>query len=164
MACKRGKNGIGIEARFWSKVRPRRNGCIEWLGSKDGCGYGHFRIDNNLIHRAHRVSWNLVNGEIPDGLCVCHKCDNPAYVNPEHLFLGTHTDNMIDKESKGRGNQLTGIEHHRTHLTEQDIIIMRQLHKSGNSHVTTSKLYNITPANASHIVHGRRWGHIKEGL
>ncbi len=75
--------------------------CVEWTGKVDRMGYGkrQFRRKSWL---AHRVAWVEARGEIPDGMCVCHTCDNPTCINPEHLWLGTRTDNNADKIAKGR--------------------------------------------------------------
>jgi hypothetical protein len=91
---------------FWSKVRKRRNGCWEWTAFKNKSGYGSFSFRGGMI-RTHRASWILTNGEIPKGegfhgTCVLHKCDNPSCVNPEHLFLGTQSENIQDRNIKGR--------------------------------------------------------------
>src|SRR5690349_3504200 len=86
--------------RFWSIVDKSKD-CWEWKNSLNQSGYGVF-YQNSVGYFAHRVSYFLMNGEIPIGLLVCHKCDNPKCVNPEHLFLGTSKDNMLDKVLKGR--------------------------------------------------------------
>ena len=93
------------EYRFWSKVE-KTSTCWFWTGSVRGNGYGSFLLDGVYVS-THRYSWELANKRrIPKGLCVCHSCDVPGCVNPEHLFLGTHADNMLDRKRKGRGTQL----------------------------------------------------------
>lgn len=97
--------------RFWSYVN-RTAGCWEWTGScsregrngsRRGAGYGNFMVTWKSIVSAHRYSWELANGPVPPGMFVCHRCDNPACVRPEHLFLGTAKDNTQDMLTKGRG-------------------------------------------------------------
>lgn len=91
-----------LETRFWSKVKPAGpDECWEWTGARDGSGYGNAWYRGNATG-AHRVSWILAHGGIPEGMCVLHRCDNPPCVNPAHLFLGTHRDNARDREAKGR--------------------------------------------------------------
>ena len=106
------------------------NDCIEWNKSKDRNGYGHrsFRGKNML---AHRVSWILAYGEIPNGLNVLHRCDNPSCVNPSHLFLGTQKDNIKDCQQKGRisrESRNVGRTHGMSKLSEQTVIRIKMLH------------------------------------
>ena len=96
-----------VAERFWEKVdKNTPSGCWEWRSSTKGNGYGSFFThtppEGRKCHGAHRFSWQLTNGPIPDGLCVLHKCDNRICVNPEHLFLGDYKDNMRDCATKGR--------------------------------------------------------------
>lgn len=104
------------------------NNCWEWTGSLWSNGYGRLRYDNKH-QRAHRVSYLLHKGLIPDGLLVCHTCDNPKCINPKHLFLGTNKDNMDDADKKGRYHQkfIPGGIPASTKLTKDDVGIIRQL-------------------------------------
>lgn len=104
------------EELFWQKVDKKSDDeCWEWLASKNNKGYGQFRNNKNTM--AHRYSWELHNGEIPKiddypyTMSVCHSCDNPGCVNPNHLFLGTAKDNAIDRDLKGRHRCGKGINH-----------------------------------------------------
>lgn len=97
---------LTLEDRFWSKVAiiDDETSCWEWQASRFSTDYGQFQRGGRP-HLAHRIAWVLKNGEIPDGLCVCHQCDNPLCVRPEHLWLGTHQDNSNDCVAKDRQAQ-----------------------------------------------------------
>lgn len=109
--CKRGD----LRSRFMAKVRPGESGCWEWTANKTRTGYGMFSVDGKG-RKASRVSWEFSFGEIPTGLHVLHSCDNRACVNPAHLRLGTHQDNMNDKCFKNRqsrtGNRIFAAKTH----------------------------------------------------
>jgi hypothetical protein len=78
--------------------------CLEWMACRDRDGYGQFRIAGKQ-YKAHRAAWLLANGQVPEGLCVLHRCDNPGCVRLDHLFLGTSADNIADRDAKGRQSQ-----------------------------------------------------------
>jgi hypothetical protein len=95
----------GARMRFWTKVKKTRK-CWLWTGCTSDFGHGTIRVQGRL-YRAHRVSWEIANGDISEGLCVLHRCDVPACVRPEHLFLGTKADNTADMMQKNRGRYVT---------------------------------------------------------
>jgi hypothetical protein len=110
---KRGPQARPLVERFWEQVdkRPTENGCWIWNGTLNPNGYGQIFVGplQGKAKTAHRVSWEIAHGPIPPGrgyhgTCVLHRCDNPACVNPDHLFLGSHFDNMADMKLKGRAN------------------------------------------------------------
>ena len=108
MEMSKGPKPCSIVERFWSTVVVRKN-CWEWSGYSNGNGYGILSVNSrsegiryNIY--AHRLSWEIYKGHIPEGMWVLHKCDNPACTNPKHLFLGTNKDNMEDCSRKGRQN------------------------------------------------------------
>ena len=110
---------------FYSISEPN-SGCLLWAGYADTLGYGKLKVKNRMLF-AHRVAWEQVNGPIPAGMIICHKCDVPSCINPAHLFLGTHSDNAADRVRKGRQSnaRLRGALNGRARLTIKEVTAIR---------------------------------------
>lgn len=148
-----------LEEKFWDRVNIKsEDECWEWKGAKSHNGYGLFSIRHATVIRANRMSWIIKNGFIPNGMFVCHKCDNPPCVNPSHLFLGTHSDNMQDMISKGRRGDLTGENHGRHKLTRNQVEEIRNLYSTGKySQEKIASMYGVTQGCISAAVRRYRW-------
>lgn len=136
-----------------------------WTASIDKCGYGRVTAGprQRKILNAHRVAWELVYGPIPARRHVLHKCDNPRCVRPEHLFLGTHQDNMDDmvtkKRSRPKPNQ-RGSQNDSARVTEQEVALIRKLYAQGVFQVEIGARFGIAQTTVSKIVRRATWGHI----
>jgi hypothetical protein len=137
--------------RFWDSSIPRQSGCWEWIGLKGPTGYGTAHL-TGIPQRAHRVSWELTYGAIPNGMLVCHTCDNRSCVNPVHLFLGTHDDNMRDKTMKGR------LSMHRAKIPEADVPALRAAVASGElTRKAIAVKYGVCMSTVSAMTTGRTY-------
>lgn len=116
------------EERFWARVE-KSTGCWLWTGAQQYYGYGELSVGKNRHVRAHRYSYQLAYGPIPKGLVVCHRCDNPPCVRPDHLFLGTHRQNVLDKLGKRR--HTWGDGHPNTRLSEAQVAEIRRRYAEG---------------------------------
>lgn len=149
--------------RFWSRVSKQKSGCWVWIGATNGPGYGKF-YDGTKVEMAHRFSFILAHGSIDPGQFICHRCDNPPCVNPEHLFVGSQSDNLRDAYSKGRmaicklnasgrGNQIK--------LTIYDVREIRLRHRRGETQTSIAEDFEINQTMVSAIVRNKSWASVK---
>ncbi len=134
--------------------------CWEWQAGMFKSGYGAIRLGppDNKVAYAHRVSYELHVGGIPDGLCVLHRCDNPSCVNPGHLFLGTRQENMEDKVRKGRQNRGSSVGTSKLH--EGDVREIRLLGSRGLKQEEIAERFGVTASRVSDVLSGRAWKHV----
>jgi hypothetical protein len=155
-----------IHDRFMDKVSPEPNsGCWLWDAFTREDGYGQFRF-NGRTQSAHRVAWQLYNGPLSrgasgSGVCVLHRCDNPACVNPEHLFIGSNADNVQDMVNKGRNQRCRGADASRSKLIDADVIAIRHFVKSGVPQNKIAIMFNVDNSTISDIKRRKSWSHLK---
>ena len=151
-----------LAARFWEKVEQRGpNECWLWKGCTNGVGYGMILKGKTKV-LAHRVSWELSHGgTIPDGMIVMHEvCDNPSCVNPKHLTLGTHRQNMEDRSRKKRDNHVDNFG--KLNAASVKAIVSRYL--AGETQTKIASAYDISGPTVSQIIRGKIWAHVTKEL
>lgn len=157
-----------MAARFWSKVE-KTDGCWIWKAARNrSTGYGAFCVVKPYIRGAHRVSYQMVYGPVPPGTVICHHCDNPACVRPDHLFAGTHADNVRDKVAKGRqarGERLNkasqvGGRNHAAKLTDAQVIEIRERVANGERPTDVAREFGIRYRTLWTITARKRWTHL----
>lgn len=142
---------------FWARVL-KGDDCWQWMGWRNAKGYGMFHRHGPPPHKtlyAHRLSWELANGPVPSGLCVCHRCDNPPCVRPDHLFLGTRTENHADMVAKGR--HVRGEGSPSAKLTIKQVRAIRRLLDTGLSHRRLAAMFGVSQPAITHISTGKTW-------
>ncbi len=155
-ACQRGRD----TSRFWSKVKKTET-CWLWTGRLCGRGYPIFDVyvKRSRHVRGHRFAWALSNGSSAGNLFVCHHCDNPACVRPDHLFLGTNDDNQADSVGKGRHVHGIRVKNHR--LSNEKVVEIRRLAALGWKKSEIAKVYGVQRTTIRDAVNGRSWQHVK---
>lgn len=147
-----------LAERFWEKVERHPSGCWLWTGALCGKGYGAIRADRaRRSLRTHRASYEMANGPIPDGLHVLHRCDNPRCVNPAHLFLGTHQENMDDRARKGRKAKTSGVANGRSKITDETV---RKIRAATGFQAAIGAQYGVSQTTVWKIKRGHSWGHV----
>jgi len=157
-----------LRERFWRRVRKTTN-CWLWTGARTGPRreYGHMRRGPATagMVTTHRISWELHFGGIPEGLCVCHHCDNGLCVRPSHLFLGTQQHNVADMRRKGRGVNppiCKGEDHPQAKLTAGDVEMIQELRAGGCLLRQIAALFPVGITQIGRIVRGESWASIKK--
>lgn len=165
-ARKLGKPTMDLWTRIYSRVKiNEETGCWEWQGCKRS-GYGRTIIGSRTdgtrrTECTHRISYMLNYGEIPKGMEVCHKCDNPSCINPDHLFLGTYKDNAMDCLNKGRMYNPKGEKQGRSKLKEVDVATAREEYLKGEvSSRELAKRYNVSRKTMWDALTGKTWKHV----
>ena len=147
--CATCKGARTEEERFMEHVDKSR-GCWIWRGSISSKGYGRFDSGE-----AHRWAYRRFNGEIEDGMFICHRCDRPACVNPQHLFAATNAENMADMVSKGR--QARHEKNGQSKMTKELVVKVRALHKAGASIAELSRQFGISYTPMRYAVQRKTW-------
>lgn len=165
-----------IMRHFWSKVDTSGD-CWTWQRYRCRKGYGIVRIEGQL-QKAHRVAWMMTRGPIPDGMQICHHCDNPPCVRPDHLFLGSQSDNSKDMGSKGRHwlqkqperslfvRQPTikprGTQNRHAKLTDEQVREIRKVHTEKRvSRRQIARMFNVSETTVRRVVNRELWKHVE---
>jgi hypothetical protein len=155
----KGIYGMTLKERLEAKSMPiPESGCILWIGAWKPYKYGELNYKRKICD-AHRLAWKAYVGEIPEGMCVLHKCDVPPCINPNHLYLGTQKDNAHDREERDRGNHvaLKGSLNGSSKLNEDDVLKIRADTRSQRK---IALEYGVERTTIRHIKQGRTWQHI----
>lgn len=147
--------------KFWKHVKiDSMTGCWQWTGGKNEFGYGIFCTDKRRI-RTHRYCWELFKEPIPKGMCICHHCDNPSCINPDHMFIGTQAENMADMRKKHRGSTKPrpGTENPAAKLSEQQVRIIFSMNGTVRAE-EVAQVFNVKKTSVYNIWSRITWKHL----
>ncbi len=153
------KRAMNWQSMFADRIIRSERGCLEFSGFRNGAGYGVITAESKRMG-AHRLSYMLAVGDIPEGYFVMHKCDNPACVNPEHLNVGLPRDNVHDMEQKGRARRSRGQLNGRAKLKDADVLMIRA---SSRSCTEMARELGVTTTLVGRIRRGLSWKHLGAG-
>ncbi len=154
-----GRRWCSEMCKFLSQIE--KNNCWIWKGGLGRHGYAQHRMNNTPIV-AYRAAWILFKGEIPKGICVCHRCDNKKCVNPDHLFLGTQSDNMKDMLEKGRRRKdLKGQDVPHSRLKDKDIKDIFEMRKNRYKIREIAEVFKVHKTHIGKILQRKKWKHIE---
>ncbi len=161
-----GLGRVAPSVRLARLSEPRANGCVEYAGHVSRDGYGRFSMSLSLDRRArtmpaHRAAWILAHGPIVGRKCVCHACDNRRCINVEHLFLGTHQENVADMIAKGRARPAAGARLPQSKLTDALVLWMREQRRAGRSYCSMAKDVGLSREAVRLACTGRSWRHVQ---
>lgn len=160
---KRWSSPEDLQERFWKKVnRLSPDECWPWATKTTSRGYGAFNVGGKLI-KSHRIAYRMCRGEIPAGMLVCHRCDNPLCCNPSHLFLGSGKDNIQDMIAKGRQVCLSGEDHGSSILSEEQVVKIRNDYASGSTQTEIAERHGVSRGAIGDVVARRRWRGVSGG-
>lgn len=150
-----------VAERFWEKA-DRSGDCWIWMASLDSGGYGHFWYGGRLV-QAHRVSWILANGPIPSGKQLNHRCHDRRCVRPDHLYLGTQSENIHDTEGAARGRHPRGEANGRARLTAEQVRALRVAYRPGRKGNLSklARIVGMTRGGLHHVVTGHVWKEVR---
>jgi len=164
-SCRYATRTRPIRDRFWEKVDDSGGdeACWPWTGNCLPFGHGYLREGHSGMRYAHRLAWEMANGAIPQGLSICHHCDNPSCVNPQHLFSGSQAENLRDMRGKGRGFQVQSryrSENATAKLNEDQVALIRDAYKEGVTQVQLAAIYGVNQSTISIIALRKGWKHV----